>query len=163
MDNFSTILNDLLTGTFRSILKLEEAAIRRVGLTDLSISELHLIESVGKNKEDGMTIGEIAEDQDITGPSVTVAINKLERKGYVTKARNAVDGRKIHVKLTKLGSKINAGHQYFHENMCRNVAKNMTEEERKILIRGISHLNDFFLKKVDEMDSQGFHLKERMT
>ncbi len=159
MDDFSNKLNDLLTGTFRSILKLEEAAVRKVGLTDLSISELHLIEAVSKNTKEGMTIGEIAEDQGITRPSVTVAVNKLEKKGYVTKEKKMDDGRKIYVKLTKLGCKINAGHQYFHENMCRNVAKDMTEEEREILIEGISKLNDFFIKKLDDIDFQDMEQK----
>ncbi len=152
MDTFSNKLNELLSETFKSILKIEEAALKNIGPSNLSISELHMIEAVGKNGDDGMTVGDIAKDQGVTRPSVTVAINKLEKKGYVTKEKCAEDGRKTFVKLTRLGRKMNAGHQYFHENMVRNVAEDMTEEEREILVQGITKLNTFFLKKVDKFD-----------
>ncbi len=152
MDDFSNKLNDLLTNTFNSILKIEETALKTIGPKNLSISELHMLEAVGKNPKDGMTIGDLADDQSITRPSVTVAINKLEKKGYVTKEKCAQDGRKIFVKLTEWGRKMNAGHQYFHEEMIRNVAEDMTEEEKRILVEGMIKLNNFFQKKIDKID-----------
>ncbi len=161
MDTFSHKLNELLSDTFQSILKIEEMALRNVGPSNLSINELHMLEAVGKNGKKGMTIGEIAEDQSITRPSVTVAINKLEKKGYVLKEKSEEDGRKTYVKLTRLGRKMNAGHQYFHENMVRNVAEDMTEEEKKILVEGITKLNQFFLKKMDKInESEMEHTEE---
>ena len=46
----------------------------------MSISELHLVEAVGKCGGEGRTISGIAKELDITLPSVTVAINKLMKK-----------------------------------------------------------------------------------
>jgi hypothetical protein len=48
LDSFEKELNDILVDTFRSILKVEEDTLKRT-LIDLSISELHLLEAVGKN------------------------------------------------------------------------------------------------------------------
>ncbi len=152
MDDFSNRLNDLLVNTFNSILKIEETALKTMGPSNLSISELHMLEAVGKNPKKGMTIGAIAEDQAITRPSVTVAINKLEKKGYVTKEKSEEDGRKIYVKLTEWGRKMNAGHRYFHEEMIRSVAEDLNVEEKKILVKGMIKLNNFFLKKMDKFD-----------
>ncbi len=80
---FEKELNEILVDTFRTILKVEEATLKGTGRIDLSISEMHLLETVGKYKEEGATISDIAQELGITLPSVTVAINKLARKGYV--------------------------------------------------------------------------------
>ena len=151
MDLFSRTLNGLLSDTFRSILKIEEQAVKESEQSNLSINELHLLESVAKNPDRGMTISDIAMDQNITMPSVTVAINKLAKKGYVEKVRCEDDGRRVFVKLTTLGRKVNSGHQYFHENMVRNVAASMTEEEKAVLVQGIIKLNEFFAKRLESI------------
>lgn len=56
----------------------------------MSISELHLVEAVGKCGGEGRTISGIAKELDITLPSVTVAINKLMKKDLW---RSAAAGR----------------------------------------------------------------------
>ena len=148
MDEFAVQLNHLLVDTFRCILKVEEQTLRGVGGMDLSISELHLIESVGKGKDAGSTISGIAEDLDITLPSVTVAINKLAAKGFVEKVRGEADSRTVYVKLTHAGRKADAAHRYFHENMVRSVVSEMDEAEKKTLLKGTRKLNEFFRRKL---------------
>ena len=71
MDNFSAQLNDLLVGAYHSIGKLEELTLKSVKSVDLSISELHLLEAIGKGNAEGYTIGQLAQDMGITLPSVT--------------------------------------------------------------------------------------------
>lgn len=148
MDAFSTELNNILVDTFRSILKVEEHILKSSGRVDLTISELHLIESVGKNNNSEKTISDIAEDLDITLPSVTIAINKLLKKGYVQKVKNDIDGRTVNVTLTRLGLKMDAAHRYFHENMVRAVSKELSDEEKSSMLKGIIKLNAFFEKKL---------------
>lgn len=149
MDHFSAHLNDLLVDTFWTILKVEEATLKGHDETsDLSINEMHLIESVGEKEEGGRTISEIAEDLGITLPSVTVGINKLHAKGYVEKVRGETDSRTVFVKLTKKGQRVDAVHRYFHEKMVRSVTKEMTEDEKNALIKGIVKLNAFFKGKL---------------
>lgn len=147
MDELSAHLNDLLVDTFRCILKVEEETLAGSAGLDLSINEMHLLESVGKAKEAGKTVGAIAEDLGITLPSATVAINKLQKKGYVEKARGEEDCRTVFVRLTKPGRKADAAHRYFHENMVRSIVSEMDEEERAALLKGIVKLNTFFRRK----------------
>ena len=87
MNLFEHKLNELLVDTYRQISKIEEQAIHQTGRTDLSINELHLLEAVGKGSEKGRTISDLAQEQGITLPSVTAAVNKLAKKGYVEKSR----------------------------------------------------------------------------
>ncbi|WP_411677591.1 MarR family winged helix-turn-helix transcriptional regulator [Caproicibacter sp.] len=151
LDSFERELNELLVDTFRSILKVEEDTLKSTRI-DLSISELHLLEAAGKNRDQGRTISELAQELDITLPSVTIAINKLLKKGYVKKVKSGDDARMVFVVLTKLGRKVDNAHRYFHRQMVRKVSSELSEEEKQILARGITKLDDFFKMKSAEME-----------
>ncbi|HEY8424290.1 MAG TPA: MarR family transcriptional regulator [Clostridia bacterium] len=153
MDSFEQELNKLLVDTYRSILKVEENTIKSSKALNLSISEMHMLEAIAKN-EKGVTISDIAQELDITLPSVTVAINKLQKKGYVEKIKSSDDGRKVIVALTKLGKKVNAVHQYFHEQMTKDISKEFSKEEKMILLKGIAKLNNFFIAKINELEKR---------
>ena len=144
MSEFADKLNDMIVETFRTVLKAEEQALKSSGNTNLSISEIHLIEAVGKNKEDGFTISEIAEKLDITLSSVTIAINKLANKGYVSKIKSESDGRMVHVMLTRAGTRINRAHAFFHRRLATQLSDGFSEEEKRVLLEGIKRINDFF-------------------
>ena len=98
MDAFQRELNALMVETYRSILKVEEGMLRQQSQMDLSIGEMHMIEAIAKEKEKGRTITDIAQDQSLSLPTVTVAINKLARKGYVEKNRVDKVGRVVYVR-----------------------------------------------------------------
>ena len=138
MDEFSARLNDLIVDTYRSVLKVEESMLKNSHGIDLSISEIHMLEAVGRGEGHRRTISGLAEDLDITLPSVTVAINKLLKKG----------GRTVYVSLTRKGKKMDSVHRYFHENMVRSIISGMTEEEKQALYCGIQKLDAFLKRKI---------------
>lgn len=152
MDEFSSELDVLLVGVYRSVMKLEELILRSVeDQIDLSISELHMLDAISKGGDRGLTISDIAQKLEITLPSVTVAINKMVKKGYVQKLRSQKDGRVIHVVLTRQGKRINMAHRYFHEQMVRSVAEMIDDDEKKVLLNGMRNLNHFFNRKIEIM------------
>ena len=146
MKPFEEQLNEVIVDTYRSILRVEENILKRSDQTDLSISEIHMLEAVGKGKDRRRTISELAEVLNITLPSVTVAINKLMKKGYVEKVRGEEDGRIGYVSLTRQGRRIDSAHRYFHESMVRSIIRDMTESEMQALYKGVMKL-DTFLKE----------------
>ena len=146
MEPFEEQLNEVIVDTYRSILRVEENILKRSDQTDLSISEIHMLEAVGKGKDRRRTISELAEVLNITLPSVTVAINKLMKKGYVEKVRGEEDGRIVYVSLTRQGRRIDSAHRYFHESMVRSIIRDMTESEMQALYKGVMKL-DTFLKE----------------
>lgn len=154
MDSFSSQLNAILVDTFNNILKFEEDLLKQSTNIDLSINEMHLIEHVGKNKNDGRTISDLAQSLNITLPSVTVAINKLAKKGYVKKEKSLTDGRVVYVRLTDKGLRIDKIHQYFHVKMVKDISKEMTDEEKEVLIHGMEKLNGFFKKKLSRLSDE---------
>lgn len=146
MKPFEEQLNEVIVDTYRSILRVEENILKRSDQTDLSISEIHMLEAVGKGKDRRRTISELAEVLNITLPSVTVAINKLMKKGYVEKVRGEEDARIVYVSLTRQGRRIDSAHRYFHESMVRSIIRDMTESEVQALYKGVMKL-DAFLKE----------------
>ena len=146
MKPFEEQLNEVIVDTYRSILRVEENILKRSDQTDLSISEIHMLEAVGKGQDRRRTISELAEVLNITLPSVTVAINKLMKKGYVEKVRGEEDGRIVYVSLTRQGRRIDSAHRYFHESMVRSIIRDMTESEMQALYKGVMKL-DAFLKE----------------
>lgn len=146
MDAFASELNTILVDTFRTIMKIEENTVRKMKNSDLTISEVHVLEAVGKTGGP-RTVSDIAQELGISLPSVTVAINKLAKKGYVSKSRCAKDGRQVLLSLTKAGVTIYQVHRYFHEQLVRNVSKGFDESEKALLLRAMRNLNDFFAKQ----------------
>jgi DNA-binding MarR family transcriptional regulator len=155
MDEFSKELNQLLVSAYRSVLKLEELMLKSVeDQIDLSISELHMLDAISRGGNEGLTISDIAQKLEITLPSVTVAINKMVRKGYVEKLKSQRDGRVVHVQLSHQGRRINIAHRYFHEQMVRSVADSISLEQKEVLITGMRNLDGFFKRKINIMEQR---------
>ena len=87
------VLNKLLVQLFNDILQIEKNAMNNTEFKDLSITEIHTIEAIGK--EGNRTMGEIANDLRITVGTLTTAINRLIKKGYVERKRIEEDRRVV--------------------------------------------------------------------
>lgn len=150
VDGFAAELNSILVEVYHNILRLEEQALKKNSRIPLSIREMHLIECVGKAKKDGRTISELAHDLNITRPSATIAVNKLEKKGFVKRSDCESDGRVVRVRLTHEGEKTDAYHRFYHKSMVRKISDGLTLEEKDCLMKGIRKLNEFFIKSMGE-------------
>lgn len=149
MDSFAAKLNELLNETYLNIMTLEEKGAQECSL-DLSTSEFRLLQAVGLKGDKGITVGEIADAIHIARPTASVAVNKLERKGYVTKERSAEDGRSIYVQLTQRGRLADHYNRYYHRQLFTQLTSEFSEDEKEALIRGIEKLNQVFLEKFNE-------------
>lgn len=147
MDSFSRELNDLMFDIYRAIGILEDAMLRDMSHGSLSISELHMIEAIGKGGEAGRSITELAQEQNVTLPTVTMCIKKLETKGFVTKTRSTEDGRRVAVKLREPGRRVEISHRYFHRQMARAIQKEIPQGEHDVLLRALSCMNTFLRDK----------------
>ena len=150
MDAFSTALNEVLVDTYHNILRVEEKALKKSGRIHLSIKEMHLLEAVGKGDEQGRTVSEIADAMNITRPTATVAINKLEKRGYLEKQPDDEDGRTVRITLTRSGTRIDHFHRLYHYNMVTKISESLTDEEKASLFQGIQKLNEFLKESLGE-------------
>lgn len=147
MQTFQRVLNDMLIEVYHNIVRVEEDFLRNNSRINLTIREMHLIECVGDG-ENGKTVSEIADYLKIAKPSVTVAVGKLEHKGYLNKSGSREDGRVVRVTLTREGRKVFMYHNIYHMDMIRDIESEFSEDERAYLVRVIGKLNAFFEKSV---------------
>ena len=141
-------LNTLLVDTFDAILRVEEKSLKHVGNGKLSIAEFHTLECIGRGEDCRRTVGEIAESLGVTVPTVTVCVNKLVKKGYVTKTRSEKDARMASIELTPEWRKMNRLHRFFHEQMILAIRGEFDDEEMDCLMRCIHKLHTFFEERV---------------
>lgn len=136
------VINELLVDIFNDILTIEQNALQESELKDVSITEIHTIETIGMYTQ--KTMSEVASDLRITMGTLTTAINNLVKKGYVERCRTEEDRRVVLVKLTRKGKLAYRIHDKFHSDMVMHTTDNLTEEEEKILTVSLKKLNDFF-------------------
>lgn len=148
-EEFDRKLYVLLINVYRSILEIEEGFMSRSGIPSISASEMHMIDVIGTGKDGHRTVKEIALSLHITQPSVTTAINRLEKKGCVERVRSKEDRREVHIHLTSLGKKIHSLFLRFHSNMVRSIAEDLTDEEQMHLIRAMIKLNAYFSEQAE--------------
>ena len=151
MDRFLATLNERFTTTYRSLLKVEEVMLRHLSNNSLTLSEMHMLECIGKRAGD-VTITDIAQELDVTPPSVTMAVKRLERKGYLTKDRSDEDGRRVRVRLTEEGRRAETAHRYLHRQMLRAVSRALEPAQREALLSALASINEFMRQKVEEYD-----------
>lgn len=141
-------LNTLFVDTYNTIMRVEEQSLKHAGKGKLSIAEFHTIECIGNGEDNHRTVGEIAEALGVTVPTVTVCVNKLAKKGYVTKTKSERDARITIIELTPEGRKMNRLHRFFHEQMVLSINRKFSEEEMEYLLRCIRKLNAFFAERL---------------
>ena len=149
MQKFAETLNSMLVSVFSKVLRYEEEFLQKGLARGMTIREMHLIEYVGKAGIEGRTLGETADFLKIARPSVTVAVRKLEGKGLLTKNGWAPDGRVVRVTLTRDGRKIHMHHMRFHALMVSELEGSFSEDEKDVLSRALSKLDDFFSKRIE--------------
>ena len=148
MPDFEETLNDILVDTFNNILKYEEKSLQSISDIPITVSEAHLLQAVTKNGGQA-SISELSEILKVTLPTTTVAVKKLEKKGFLEKSTSSEDGRKSVITLTLLGKKAQRAHNLFHRKMVRNVSSVFNEKEKEILLSSMSKLSDFFKDKAE--------------
>ncbi|MBU5590958.1 MarR family transcriptional regulator [Clostridium sp. MSJ-4] len=144
------VLNELLVDIFNDILQIEQNALRNGELNDLSVTEIHTIEAIGMYE--ARTMSEVATDLKITVGTLTTAINKLIKKGYVERKRIEEDRRVVLIQLTKRGKLAYRLHEKFHSDMIKATINGLSEEEEKTLISSLEKLNSFFKEKYKLQD-----------
>jgi len=138
-------INEILVRLFANILDIEEICLRRGEFTDLSISEMHVIDNIGVGYERNMS--DTAKNLKITSGTLTTAIDNLIKKGYVQRHRSDEDRRVVKIKLTDKGVEAFKAHEEFHKDLVSSALHELNEQEGHLLEKVLSNIDVFFKKK----------------
>ncbi len=145
MENPLPIINNLMVDVFNDILSIEAATIKSSFFGDISMAEIHTLEAVGLNRR--QTMGEIAKCLHITVGTLTVAVNKLVKKGYLERFRVEDDRRVVQIDLTKKGRAVFRAHQAFHANMVAEATSGLSGLEIEVLYSALQKIHVFLTRQ----------------
>lgn len=89
---------------------------------------------------DPTTVNDLARHMGVTAATMSIALDRLERKGYIARARDAADRRRVHVRLTSAGVRVRDSASVLDPPRVEALVATLTEEERAIAIRGLTLL-----------------------
>ncbi len=124
-------LSQQLVEFYDKINSWECSVVRGSGL---SPAQVHTIEVIGHQQN--MRMKELAERLGITTGTLTVAVDKLEKKGLVIRKPHEHDRRSWLVALTEKGQITFAQHHRFHNDFTEEISAGLTHEE----VTQLSHL-----------------------
>jgi DNA-binding MarR family transcriptional regulator len=132
-------INKMLVEVYDDVNHIEEFSIKKGVFSDLSITEIHTIEAVGLYGS--KTMSEVSAELEITMGTLTTAVDKLIKKGYMLRNRSNTDRRIVNVSLTKRGKLAYRIHEKFHLDMVEAIIDDFSAEEEEILLTALRKLN----------------------
>ncbi len=124
-------INKTFTDLFDLILKKENDNLKDMGLKDLTITELHLIEKVKELQETESSVKPkmLMEKLGITKGTLSISTTKLIKKNYIEKVIDSTDARKIYFTLKPKAEYALELHQKWHDDLVLVAFKGMSETE----------------------------------
>lgn len=141
MDTYAT-LNEVLVKLFRDITGIQERAIITREFKDITNNDMHVIEAIGLGEPKNMST--IAGELSVTVGTLTIAMNSLVKKGYVSRERGEIDRRVVYISLSERGRAAYEQHAKFHKKMIDAAISQLEPEEMEVLLKALTKLNNWF-------------------
>lgn len=141
-------LDELLSTTFNTVLRIEEKSLKNKLTEGLTITEVHTLVAVGLYETNPMNV--VAARLGVTLATLTTAVNKLVKKGFIDRARCDEDRRKVLIRLSKRGRQVYRVHDMFHKRMINEALADLSEQEEKTLSVALAKVRVFFEESMDK-------------
>ncbi|MEJ6951315.1 MarR family winged helix-turn-helix transcriptional regulator [Natronospora cellulosivora (SeqCode)] len=112
--------------------EFEDKALNSDELSDLSMKQLHYLDVI--KKLSGPAFTDLAREMSVSKPTVTLAVNKLIKQGYVKKEQSAKDRRVYHLLLTDKGKKLVKIHDKAHKDFASLISSKVNKRELEQLV-----------------------------
>jgi DNA-binding MarR family transcriptional regulator len=86
------------------------------------------------------TVADLAAHMGVTSATMSLAIDRLERKGYVVRLRDAKDRRRVHVRLTTAGVRIKEASSVLDARRVEALVGRLNDADRKRAVEGLALL-----------------------
>ena len=89
---------------------------------------------------DPMTLNDLARHMGVTPATMSLAIDRLERKGFVARTRDTVDRRRVHLRLTAAGVRVRESSSVLDPPRVEALVARLDDHDRAAAIRGLALL-----------------------
>jgi DNA-binding MarR family transcriptional regulator len=89
---------------------------------------------------DPITLNGLARHMGVTPGTMSLAIDRLERKGYVARQRDSADRRRVHLRLTAAGVRVREASSVLDPPRVEALVARLTDDQREAAVRGLALL-----------------------
>jgi DNA-binding MarR family transcriptional regulator len=89
---------------------------------------------------DPITLNGLARHMGVTSGTMSLTIDRLERKGYVVRVRDVADRRRVHVRLTSAGVRVREASSVLDPPLVEALVSRLSDDERAAAVRGLALL-----------------------
>ena len=86
---------------------------------------------------DPITLNGLARHMGVTPGTMSLTIDRLERKGYVVRLRDVADRRRVHVRLTTAGVRVRDASSVLDPALVEAMVGRLSDEDREAAIHGL--------------------------
>ena len=83
---------------------------------------------------------DLAGHMGVTAATMSLAIDRLERKGYVVRLKDAKDRRRVHVRLTTAGVRVREASSVLDPARVEALVARLADDERDRAVEGLALL-----------------------
>lgn len=123
-------LSKIIVEFYEKLSSWEESVVRDSGLTT---AQAHTIEIVGHNGP--IKMKDLAEKIGVTTGTLTVSVDRLEKKKLLVRKPHDTDRRAWLIDLTDAGRDCFIQHHEFHNRMTQEIMAGLTPEEQAAFAR----------------------------
>jgi MarR family transcriptional regulator, organic hydroperoxide resistance regulator len=85
-------------------------------------------------------LSDLAKHMGVTASTMSLAVDRLERNGYVTRERDAADRRRVRIRLTEAGVRVRRANSVLDPALVDEMLEQLRAEERNEALRGLQLL-----------------------
>jgi MarR family transcriptional regulator, organic hydroperoxide resistance regulator len=91
---------------------------------------------------DPITLTDLSRHMGVTAGTMSLAMDRLERKGYVVRLRDAADKRRVHLRLTSAGVRVREATSVLDPQRVEALLARLDDGQRAEAVRGLMLLAD---------------------
>lgn len=138
-------VNQYCNNIFNNRSAIEEAHMKEVFGSSLTLNEVHILELLETKVFESMT--ELAESLHITPGTLSTSIKRLTSKGHVQRIQDPADKRIYSIELTSQGKEAVQVHRKLHDKLIVSIWRDLDIENDK-LIEVLEALDRFFKEQL---------------
>jgi len=104
---------------------------------------------------DPTTLNALARHMGVTPATMSLTVDRLERKGYVVRLRDTTDRRRVHLRLSSAGVRVRNASSVLDPPRVERLMSKLTADEREAAIRGLGLLADAAQQQMAERIPSG--------
>jgi DNA-binding MarR family transcriptional regulator len=89
---------------------------------------------------DPLTLNDLARHMGVTPGTMSLSIDRLERKGYVVRLRDTADKRRVHLRLTTAGVRVRQANSVLDPARVEALVGRLDDADRTAAIHGLALL-----------------------